>query len=135
MKAKLKKLNEEKFLECEDLKSLHISIDSALNQSDINDILKYKKGAETSMKGKAPYTGEPRSMSYRKMLPTSKQNANTSLKYLAPEKTDGDLKRKRGGLEGDQMVGESIAPATSQTTALNDHLTAELLAGIQGLVR
>ncbi|KAG1076916.1 hypothetical protein G6F42_025197 [Rhizopus arrhizus] len=68
IEAKLKKLYELS-LECSELEFLRIDINSALTKKNINDILKYKKGAENTVKGRARYLGTSRSSLYRKKFP------------------------------------------------------------------
>ncbi|KAL7329510.1 hypothetical protein PS15p_207598 [Mucor circinelloides] len=130
IEAKLKKLYELS-LECSELEFLRIDIDSALTQKNINDILKYKKGAENTVKGRARYLGTSRSSLYRKKLRTLEQNDGPSSlveKFgFVVKKTDGAQKRKRDEMEENGLVADNtVAITTGQTGTLDDHFTTEL---------
>ncbi|OAD01012.1 hypothetical protein MUCCIDRAFT_112439 [Mucor lusitanicus CBS 277.49] len=127
----LKRLQEEQEKEdYGDLEFLDIDIDSALNQKTIDHILKYKKGAETTLKGKARYCGTSRASLYRKKLPILEQNGGSSLEMFGfvVKKTNGDpTKRNRQEMEGDLLVDYNSATTTTNqsSTTLNDQLTTE----------
>ncbi|EPB90910.1 hypothetical protein HMPREF1544_02162 [Mucor circinelloides 1006PhL] len=128
IEAKLKKLYELS-LECSELEFLRIDINSALTKKNINDILKYKKGAENTVKGRARYLGTSRSSLYRKKLSTLEQNGGSSLEKFGfvVKKADGIQKRKRDEVEENGLVANnSVALTTGQTGTLDDQLTTEL---------
>ncbi|KAL7314780.1 hypothetical protein PS15m_006305 [Mucor circinelloides] len=132
IKAKLKKLHELS-LECSELEFLRIDIDSALIKKNINDILKYKKGAENRLKVKARYISTSRFSLYRKKLPTAKQNDGSSLEKVGFfVKMANDVpKRKRNEME-DNLVADnsSVVTTIGQTGTLDEQLTTELYMNV-----
>ncbi|KAL9538769.1 hypothetical protein PS6_011460 [Mucor atramentarius] len=132
IEAKLKKLYELS-LECSELEFLRIDIDSALIKKNINDILKYKKGAENRLKVKARYISTSRFSLYRKKLPTAKQNDGSSLEKVGFfVKMANDVpKRKRNEME-DNLVADnsSVVTTIGQTGTLDEQLTTELYMNV-----
>lgn len=93
--------------ECSDLEYLSIDMDSALTKKTLNDILEYKKGAEDTLKSKAPYLGTSRASFFRKKLPTLEQNSGFSLEmfgFTVKKTADTSKKRSRKEMEEENSV-------------------------------
>lgn len=117
--SKIRQMYEESLVN-DDLEYMRIPLKCILSRKkEITEVLKYKKGAEKQLKGKARYLGTSKSSLQRKKLPTAQQNGAQLMQFGFTAE-----KRKRG----DENDEDRIVPETEirVAEAMEDMFLAEV---------
>lgn len=111
--AKIKQMYEESLLD-DNLEYMRIPLSFILSRKkEINEILKYKKGAEQQLKGRARYLGTSKSSLQRKKLPTAEQNGSQLTRF---------------GFTIEKRKRDEAAEDPNSTVASNTETMEEILA-------